>query len=139
MEFSTQRELLEYLGKNSDDRKLVQRLMAKGEVRKEWGMYIYEPQVKVKDLYNEIAQLKDKISLLENNVYTFNGGGDYNEAKAQRDYWEKKCRRYGKYIEQVIEVTYNRIKPMLWSKLEEKSEFREHILEEVREICGNDE
>lgn len=139
MEFSTQRELLEYLGKNSDDRKLVQRLMAKGEVRKEWGMYIYEPQVKVKDLYNEINQLREKISQLEDNANTFNGGGDYNEAKAQWDYWEKKCRRYGKYIEQVIEVTYNRIKPMLWSKLEEKSEFREHILEEVREICGNDE
>jgi hypothetical protein len=35
MEFTTQRELLEYLGKNPDDRNLVQRLIIKGEVVRE--------------------------------------------------------------------------------------------------------
>jgi len=134
MEFSTQRDLLEYLGKNPDDRKLVQRLMAKGEVRKEWGIYIYEPQVKVKDLYSEINQLKEKISQLEDNAKTFGGGWDYNEAKVQWEYWERQTRRYADYLEKVISVTYDRVKPMLWNKIEEKSEFREHILEEVKAL-----
>ena len=35
MEFRTQRELLEYLGKNENDRNLVQRLIIKGEVVRE--------------------------------------------------------------------------------------------------------
>lgn len=108
-------------------------------------MYVLNVQQKKKDLVDEVRELREKVAELEaNKSVSVNttvqvNNSDLEEAKAQRDYWEKKCRRYGKYIEQVIEVTYNRIKPMLWSKLEEKSEFREHILEEVREICGNDE
>ena len=88
MQFRTQRELLEYLGKCPNDRNLVQRMIARGDVHKEEWMYIYEPQVSVKDLYSEIAQLKEKISLLENNVYTFNDSWNYDEAKAQRDYYQ---------------------------------------------------
>ena len=37
--FETKKALLEYLGKNPDDRKLVDRLIAKGSVRMEEGMY----------------------------------------------------------------------------------------------------
>ena len=37
--FETKKALLEYLGKNSNDRKLVDRLLAKGSVRMEEGMY----------------------------------------------------------------------------------------------------
>jgi len=88
MQFRTQRELLEYLGKCPNDRNLVQRMIARGDVHKEEWMYIYEPQVSVKDLYSEIAQLKEKTSLLENNVYTFNESWNYDEAKAQRDYYQ---------------------------------------------------
>ena len=39
MEFGTQRELLEYLGKHPDDRKLVQRMIKRGEVFKKDGVY----------------------------------------------------------------------------------------------------
>lgn len=35
MGFETQRALLEYLGKNPNDRNLVQRMIAKGDVYKE--------------------------------------------------------------------------------------------------------
>jgi len=35
MEFTTQAELLEHLGKNPNDRSLVQRMIARGEVVKE--------------------------------------------------------------------------------------------------------
>lgn len=145
MEFQTKKALLEYLGKNPDDRKLVDRLIAKGKVYKEDGMYVL---VERGNLLDEVLRLREEVERLKffsgQNTVAVNttvqvNNSELEEAKVQWDYWEKKCRRYGKYIEQVIEVTYNRIKPMLWSKLEEKSEFREHILEEVREICGNDE
>jgi hypothetical protein len=56
------------------------------------------------------------------------------EAKVQWEYWEARCRRYNDYLQQVIKITYDRIKPMLWNKLEEFDDFREHILSEVKEI-----
>lgn len=40
MEFKTQRELLEYLKKNPNDRKLVSRMICRGEVVKEAWWYV---------------------------------------------------------------------------------------------------
>ena len=126
MEFRTQRELLEYLGKCPNDRNLVQRMMARGDVHKEDGMYIYIPQVKVKDLYNEIAQLKDKISLLENNVYTFDDGGDYNEAKAQRDYYQDLYEKEVKEKQEIIRRCFRRIQKA--NPRANREEFRDWVL-----------
>ena len=42
MKFQTKKELLRYLGKNEDDRKLVDRMVARGEVRLEWRIYVLE-------------------------------------------------------------------------------------------------
>lgn len=39
--FESQRALLEYLGKNPNDRSLVQRLIKRWRVYKEWGMYYF--------------------------------------------------------------------------------------------------
>lgn len=59
MEFTTQAELLEHLGKNSNDRSLVQRMMARGEVVKEWGMYvIVDKDIIIRELKEEIKELK---------------------------------------------------------------------------------
>lgn len=126
MEFATQRELLEYLWKNPNDRNLVQRMVARGDVHKEEGMYIYEPQVKVKDLYNEIAQLKEKISLLENNVYTFDDGGDYNEAKAQRDYYQDLYEKEVKEKQEIIRRCFRRIQKA--NPRANREEFRDWVL-----------
>lgn len=87
MEFATQRELLEYLWKNPNDRNLVQRMVARGDVYKEDGMYILSIQKKKKDLVDEVRELKQKVEMLESNVYTF-GKDDYEEAKAQWDYYK---------------------------------------------------
>ena len=126
MEFRTQKNLLEYLGKNPDDRHLVERMIKRWEVHVEGGMYIYEPQVKVKDLYNEIAQLKDKISLLENNVYTFNDGGDYNEAKAQRDYYQDLYEKEVKEKQEIIRRCFRRIQKA--NPRANREEFRDWVL-----------
>lgn len=37
--FESKRALLEYLGKNTDDRKLIKRMIERGEVYEEWGMF----------------------------------------------------------------------------------------------------
>lgn len=42
MKFQTKKELLRYLWKNEDDRKLVDRMVARGEVRLEWRIYVLE-------------------------------------------------------------------------------------------------
>lgn len=42
MKFQTKKELLRYLWKNEDDRKLVDRMIARGEVRYEERLYILE-------------------------------------------------------------------------------------------------
>lgn len=89
-------------------------------------MYIYEPQVKVKDLYSEIAQLKEKISLLENNVYTFDDGGDYNEAKAQRDYYQDLYEKEVKEKQEIIRRCFRRIQKA--NPRANREEFRDWVL-----------
>lgn len=42
MKFQTKKELLRYLWKNEDDRKLITRMIARGEVRLEWRIYVLE-------------------------------------------------------------------------------------------------
>ena len=141
MEFRTQRELLEYLGKNPDDRHLVQRMLASGDIYKDGGMYVLNVQKKKKDLVDEVRELKEKVAELESNKsVSVNttvqvNNSDLEEAKAQWEYWETKCRRYGKYMLKVMEVTYNRIKPLCGNRLEPYEEFKEHILDEVKDIC----
>ena len=64
MEFRTQRELLEYLGKNENDRNLVQRLIIKGEVVREWDMYV------LVDKDARIAELEKEVERLRNGIVT---------------------------------------------------------------------
>lgn len=45
MKFQTKKDLLRYLGKNEDDRKLVDRMIARGEVVMEWRLYVIEDKV----------------------------------------------------------------------------------------------
>ena len=137
MEFASQKELLEYLGKNPNDRNLVKRKMRKGEVRMEDGMYILvDKDSIIHELEEEIKRLKSEPKqVVESDSWEVQKlKEELEEAKVNCDYWEKKCYRYADYLEKVISVTYDRIKPALWNKLEEKSDFREHILEEVKEI-----
>lgn len=56
MEFETKRALLEYLGKNKNDNKLIDRMMLRWEVYKEDGMYHYVTSKK--NLIEENKELK---------------------------------------------------------------------------------
>lgn len=62
MEFETQAQLLRYIGKNENDRNLVQRMIAKGEILKENGMYILvDKDKKIAELFSEVQKLRDEI------------------------------------------------------------------------------
>ena len=96
MEFETQRELLEYLGKNPNDRALVQRLIASWKVRKEDGVYYL---VSKESLLEEVAELREKVLKLEaeNESLKNNEWGDLMEklkdaevnVKYYKDLYEK--------------------------------------------------
>ena len=63
--FRKKRELLEYLGKNPNDNKLVDRMLLRGEVHMENGMYIYES--KEMALQQEVDELKKENKNLKEN------------------------------------------------------------------------
>ena len=63
--FRKKRELLEYLGKNPNDNKLVDRMLLRGEVHMENGMYIYESKEMV--LQQEVDELKKENKNLKEN------------------------------------------------------------------------
>lgn len=129
--------ILEHCGKDGKDVRWLDRAMKRGEVIHDVDMgyitvvdYIWELEEEIKELKkSEPKQVVESDSWEVEKIRE-----ELEEAKVNCDYWEKKCYRYADYLEKVISVTYDRIKPMLWNKLEEKSDFREHILEEVREI-----
>ena len=73
MKFRTKKELLEYLGKNPNDRRLIDRMMIKWEVYMDNRMYVYENKEmvlseKVKELESEIKNLNETISDLNATV-----------------------------------------------------------------------
>jgi hypothetical protein len=59
MEFTSQKDLLEYLGKNPNDRNLVKRMMRRGEVYMEDSIYhLVDKDAIIEELKNEIEELK---------------------------------------------------------------------------------
>lgn len=64
MKFQTKKELLRYLWKNEDDRKLVDRMVARGEVRLEWRIYVLEEKV-AEDTSADLEYLNKEYEKLE--------------------------------------------------------------------------
>lgn len=81
--FRTKRELLRHLGKNEDDRKLVDRMMLKWEVVMSDRMYILVDSKK--ELIEEIKNLKEQLSKVSNPDLE----EELNEAKIQWEYYER--------------------------------------------------
>lgn len=119
MEFETKKALLEYLGKNPDDRKLVDRMIAKGKVYKDNGMYVLvdrgsllDEVIRLREDVKELKKLKEKEGVVIQQQVVVNSS-ELEEAKVQWEYWERQTRRYVDYLEKVISVTYDRVKPLL--------------------------
>lgn len=135
MEFETKKALLEYLGKNKNDNKLVDRLISRGEVYREDGMYyLVDKDAIIEELREKVAELEGKITLFKDENW------DLEEAKIQWEYWEKECRRYWRLINWVIDVCYGKVKALLGSRFQEdKESFKEWVIEMVKEREGERE
>lgn len=102
MEFETQAQLLRYLGKNENDRNLVQRMIMRGEVLKENGMYILvDKDKKIEELISEVEKLRDEIVTIKESNW------DLDEAKAQWDYYEKLYNDECDLVENIVRKFYN--------------------------------
>lgn len=82
MEFRTKKALLEYLGKDGNDNKLVDRMIVRGEVIKRNRIYVYESlEDKIMEKEKEIKNLTEKVEQLEYQLDGVNRsmGENYNE------------------------------------------------------------
>lgn len=135
MQFTTQREVLEYLGKNPDDRKLIQRMRQRWELYKEDGVYILITNKQ--SLIDENRELKLRVQELEKsewlNALNFEQTAEIiklkdelNEAKIQWEYWERM------YDEEVADKQNRIRKCFLWIKQKVRwadwEEFRDWVM-----------
>ena len=87
MKFQTKKELLRYLWKNEDDRKLVDRMVARGEVRLEWRIYVLEEKEEV--VSKSSFDLANRLSSLNNDLEYLNK--EYEKLEGLLDYSLRKC------------------------------------------------
>lgn len=84
MEFRTQAELLRRLGKNENDRSLVQRMVIRGEILKgKGGYFLTNKDERIQELEEEVKKLRSEIATMKASNW------DLEEAKQQREYYEK--------------------------------------------------
>ena len=128
MEFYTQRELLEYLGKNPNDRSLVQRMMIRGEIlKRDWVYILLDKDRIITELEREVRELRNEIATMKESNW------DLEEAKIQWEYWEKEARKYSQYCADIVDICYSKIKAAVWSKFtEDKETFKEWIQRMVK-------
>lgn len=128
MEFKTQKQLLEHIGKNWNDRSLVQRMIIRGEILKQNGVYILVNKDEIiKNLEEEVQKLRSEIATIKESNW------DLEEAKAQWEYWEWLAKEYSQYCADVIDVCYKKIKSIMWSRFtEDKETFKEWIQKLVK-------
>lgn len=113
MWFETKKALLEYLGKNPSDNKLVDRMIRRGEVRLEDGMYyIVESE--------EVVKLKERIKELEKSDLRW----ELEFAKAQWNYYLSMAEEEREDKERRIEKAFRWIKAHVkWANWEEFYEW----------------
>ena len=128
MEFSTQRQILEYLWKNVNDRSLVQRMISRREIlRGDWVYILNDKDKRIEELEEEIKKLRSEIATIKESNW------DLEEAKTQWEYWEWQAREYAQYCSDVIDVCYKKIKSIMWSRFtEDKETFKEWIQRQVK-------
>ena len=132
MQFATKRELLEHLGKNPDDRKLVDRMVKRGEVYKMDGFYYLVDWFKKRSawrLYDEIRELREEVNELKKSEPRWTiSSAELEEAKIQWKHWEWVARRYWRYCDNIMDICYNKCKMVMWGKFTESREsFKEWI------------
>lgn len=113
MEFETKRALLAYLGKNPNDNKLVDRLILRGEVVVEEGMYVLvDKDAIIEELKERVAELEGKITLLKESNW------DLEELKVNCDYYkdlyEKECEANERRLKKIFDWIKGKVRGVNW-------------------------
>ena len=150
MRFGTKKELLKHLGKNEDDRKLIDRLIAKWEVYKENGMYVIG-ESREAQLEKEIKSLKEQLSKNTTNTSGKNTTlPDTNyekklkELESDLDFQMKEYERLEKQTKEEVWMYQECIrKCYLWAINEKKikitrPDFRDNVLKLKKSLPGED-
>lgn len=123
MEFRTQRELLEYLGKNPNDRKLVSRMRIRWDVRKEGWVYIL---TKKDELIWEIEKWKEEYKkiieecnrLANENARLIKDKNELIQRIIESDKWSSEksviVNKVYKYLTQVLHIRIDKSEFIEW-------------------------
>ena len=155
MKFKTKGELLEYLGKNRTDNKLVDRMIIRWEVNKTSEGYEYNTPAedfseREKELMDKIDGLEFTLDLKESQIESLQNeiddlkktswGNEYDELKVNYEYLQQKFRRLKRGYELVIQLTYKyAAKNMKITKEEYKEQLSEEVNEVLSEEMGREE
>lgn len=147
MRFKTKKELLEHLGKNVNDRKLVDRMMSKGEVVMIDWEYEYNTPAedfsgREKELMDKIDGLEFTLDLKESQIESLQNEieelkktpaswEEMEELRVNYEYLQQKFRRLKRGYELVIQLTY-KYAVKNWGM--KKEEYEEQLAEEVNRI-----
>lgn len=150
MEFRTKGDLLEHLGKDRKDVRLVDRMIARWEVVKEDGVYrLISPAWDNKELLEKIEWLEFTLDLKESQIESLNKEikelkntpslwaqwEEYEELKVNYEYLQQKFRRLKRGYELVIQLTY---KYAAKNMKITKEEYKEQLSEEVNEVLSEE-
>jgi len=151
MRFKTKKELLEHLGKNVNDRKLVDRMMSKGEVVMVDWEYEYNTPAedfseREKELMDKIEWLEFTLDLKESQIESLNNEikelkntpsswEEFEELKVNYEYLQQKFRRLKRGYELVIQLTY---KYAAKNMKITKEEYKEQLSEEINEALSEE-
>ena len=123
MEFRTQRELLEYLGKNPNDRNLVSRMRKRWDVRKEGWVYIL---TKKDELIWEIEKWKEEYKkiieecnrLANENARLIKDKNELIQRIIESDKWSSEkneiVNKVYKYLTQVLHIRIDKSEFIEW-------------------------
>jgi len=154
MKFKTKWELLEYLGKNKKDNKLIDRMIIRWDVNKTSEGYEYNTPAedfswREKELMDKIEWLEFTLDLKESQIESLNkeieelkntpslwaSWEEYEELKVNYEYLQQKFRRLKRGYELVIQLTY---KYAAKNMKITKEEYKEQLSEEINEALSEE-
>lgn len=138
MYFNTKKEVLEYLGKNSKDTKLVDRMIDRGEIIKSANGYEVEEKRNKSDI-EQIKQLKQRIIELEEELrckdleITWPSLSDLEVAQVQWAYYEKELQKMILLAKHIILITYEKHKAYYEKCNIDKFEYKDQLVSYAKE------
>ena len=135
--YETKKALLERLGKNPKDNKLVDRMLLDWRVElREWMYYIVDKDSIIHELEEEIKRLKSEPKqVVESDSWEVQKlREELEEAKINCDYYKKLANKYWRYCSDIMGICYKKVKSVMWSRYTEtEEEFKEGIANMIKE------